>query len=834
MAQVNHIQTNFTSGEVSPQMHGRVDIQRYHNGVAEMENFIVRPHGGVVFRPGTKYVTGVEGFSSSVLLEKFVFSIDDAYLLEFTPSLVKIFKNNVFETSVVTPYNTGPIIEALEFTQSADVLFISNPLFKTRTLSRTGTSWSLDIFEHRDGPYLDEDTGETTLWLEDITNRATITSTEDDFVVGDVGDFVEYMDEGFLVIGEIVAYISPTQVTIEPKTNVIADSSISPLSVISYHARVGGDPAEDPLWYRAKNAITGEFPDRLRSVSAIWGTESEYSFIKIEDVWYLTGRHGAATEEITVTGGPNYSTDVIEVTAIPTMVSTTGNLALSGQLITATLKASADTLVSARDVGRQFRLNFSTQQVWGTITSVTNAREAEVTLGRMVPLAPRDPTKYRNDAKTTKWRLGAWYTDNYPHKIIIHEQRLVFARTDSQPQTVWMSRPGVFSDFSPTENDSAVLDNNGIVFTLGSKQVNSIVWLETGPTFLIGTISGEWQLRASSIKEPLTPTNVSLSQQTTSGAPEYTAPQRIGSSVIFSHRTRRKLWEMIYNFQIDAFETKDLTIISEHIFRLGNGIHKTAYLVDPHSLLWVLLKDGTLAACTFEKDQEVIAWHPHHVGGFVEDIIAVPSGELTNLYMVVRRTVNGTTRRYIEVLSQVFEPSNDQDKDAMIFLDSHTTYDGSPTTTITGLSHLEGLEVGVVADGSEHDRLTVSSGQVQLTYEASVVHVGIPYVGKIQTLPPEGGSEYGTSQGVIKRIDKVILRLINSIGFKVGKDLSSLQAVSFRSSDGFMDVSPALRTGDIEIRPELSFDNRMQFYIVQDQPYPLNILSIVSQIKVNG
>lgn len=854
MPKANYIQTNFTSGELSPQLHGRIDLQRYQNGVAQMENFIVRPHGGAIFRHGTKYISTTKNSGAGKsLLQEFTFAADDTYLLEFYEGGLRIFQYGqpVLDESnepIEIPHNyLENELSELQFCQSADVLFIVHPKHHPAILVReSNTNWILEDFETEDGPYMDENTSDITLWVTDIVSRATLTDPDATFTSADENKFVEFIDEdGFLMIGRIDQVESdPTTVIIEPKSNVVDYKSIDPNAVIGYRAANGTPTQSDkerlmfPIGVGMGHAK--DFGNRLRSTLTIWGAESEHSYIKIRDTWYETGYHYATQEEIRTESGENqfsqnYAVDVLEVVSIPEMVPTT-NPTISNKSITAKLNASDDIFDETRDVGRHFRLNLRDQQVWGKITEVISPTQCNVELGRDVPIDPKEPNKLIAQGKTNKWRFGAWFTDNYPSSIIIHEQRLTFAGTLAQPQTVWMSRSGIYNNFAPTDNDSTVSDDHGITFTLGSRQINRIAWLESGPVMLIGTIASEWQVKASTLGQPLTPTNLSVIQQTSYGSVPNLVPHRIGSAVMFCHRSGNKIREMIYNFQIDAFEARDITVVSEHILRKHGGAARTTYQMDPNSIIWVLRNDGTLAGCTYERDQDVISWHNHDVNGFVEDIVAIPAknNRYMELYMIVRRTINGADVRYIEMLDDNFEPENPQDKSDMIYLDCSKTFSGDPRSSLDGLEHLEGETISIVADGSVHPPRKVTSGAVELDYEASVIHAGLPYSGKLKILPVEGGSMFGTSQGVTKRIHRINLRLLNSIGFKVGKDESSLTEVSFRSSDSFMDSSPDLFSGDKEIHSDLSYDTLGQYMIVQDQPYPLNIMSIMTFFKTNG
>ena len=541
-----------------------------------------------------------------------------------------------------------------------------------------------------------------------------------------------------------------------------------------------------------------------------------------------------------ITGYDGATRTNVVVGAALTMVATTGILSTKDRLITATINSTEDTFV-ATDVDRQFRMNFSTDQVWGTITSFTGVREVDVELEIPIPLKVADPSSFKDDGRTKQWRLGAWgVTTGWPAAITFHEERLCFANTEEEPQTVWMSKSADYFNFAPTEENSDVSDDSGLTYTIASNKVNSIMWLRSSQVLLIGTIGGEWEVKSSSAGEPITPTNIAVSQQTAYGS-ILNNPEKVGNVILHAQRSADKIRQLSYSFDVDSFISSDMTIVSEHILRDGLGVGDMAFQQDPGNVLWLTRLDGQLAGLTFVKEQEVFAWHRHIIGGafgtgdsVVESIAAISSEVGDDLYMVVKRTIDGSTARYVEMLELDFHPDDSEDKDDMFFVDSGLTYSGAPATILSGLQHLEGEEVQICADGSVVPPKTVVSGQITLEAPASNVHAGLEYISRVRTLPIEGGGDFGTSQGKIKRIKKLTLRVLESLGFKHGVTTDNLIEVSFRADSDPMDVSPPLFTGDKVIEMEHDYDTLGQFWIYQDKPYPLTILAIITQFTTWG
>jgi hypothetical protein len=214
-------------------------------------------------------------------------------------------------------------------------------------------------------------------------------------------------------------------------------------------------------------------------------------------------------------------------------------------------------------------------------------------------------------------------------------------------------------------------------------------------------------------------------------------------------------------------------------------------------------------------------------GNAVVESVASISGELNEdeLWVIVKRTINGATKRYIECFAQFdFDETTPTD---FRFLDSHLTYSGSATTTLSGLDHLEGQTVSILADGATHPNKVVSSGSITLDRNTEKAVVGLSYDSVLQTMRIEGGAAEGTSQGKTKRISKVVLRLFETVGVKVGPSLDNLEAIPFRTSSDPMDTPVStFIAGDKEIEFNDDFNSDGFIFIKQDQALPCSILAI--------
>ena len=216
--------------------------------------------------------------------------------------------------------------------------------------------------------------------------------------------------------------------------------------------------------------------------------------------------------------------------------------------------------------------------------------------------------------------------------------------------------------------------------------------------------------------------------------------------------------------------------------------------------------------------------------------VATISGELNEdeLWVIVQRFVDGSVVRHIECFSDFdFDETAPED---FKFLDSHLSYSGVAVSSVSGLDHLEGETVSILADGATHSTKVVSSGAVSLDRPSRKVVVGLPYNSVLQTMRIEAGAGQteGTAQGKIKRISKVILRLFETVGAKVGPTLDSLETVPFRTTSSAMDLPVStFLAGDKEV--EFTDDYNTDGFIVvkQDQPLPLTVLALYPTIVTN-
>jgi len=437
---------------------------------------------------------------------------------------------------------------------------------------------------------------------------------------------------------------------------------------------------------------------------------------------------------------------------------------------------------------------------------------------------------------TTDFAMGSFSdTTGYPSCVTFFEQRLVLAATIVQPQTLFFSRSADYENFDDKYHET-VADDDAIVYTIASNQVNAIRFMTATRTLIIGTAGGEFAVNGAGVGEAITPTNILINKQSNHGSANVDGIA-VGNATLFLQRAKRKIRELAFNFDVDGYVAPDLTILAEHVTE--SGITQMAYQEEPNSIIWCVRADGQLLGFTYQREQQVTAWHRHIIGGafgsgnaVVESVEVLPTDDSEyQVWVIVKRTINGATKRYVEYLHDLnFDETDDT---SFNYLDSQLAYDGSATTTISGLSHLEGQEVSILANGATHPNKTVSSGAITLDRSATKVKVGLPYVSLLQTMRIDAGSQNGTSQSKTKRIYEITARLYESIGVEIGPDLDNMERIPFRSSANAMNSGVSVFTGDKDVEFRGNYETDGFIVVRQTQPLPLTILSLYPKLQTN-
>jgi len=716
MPKASWIQNSFNAGELSPQLKGRPDIEKYKNGCETVLNFIPQIYGPAQKRPGTRYVNTVKTSANKTRLIPFEYSVGDAYVLEFGNHYIRFYTqggvllNGGVPYEIFTSYSSA-VVGNIHFAQSADVLYLAHPDHPPRKLQRFDTyDWRLEDVVFDPPPFRDENTTDVTLTISAVTVTGTglvITASEPIF------SFTSYIRH--IKFSETVGSKHDFWETNKPVTS----------GDYRYHG--------DNLYQATSNGTTG-----TRSPIHLRGTESDGNV----DWEYIHSGYGYV-----YVGGYISTTKVIA-----TVIKRLPDSALTG---------------------------------------------------------------------TVYWANSSWSpTDGYPKAVAFYEDRLWFAGSRSRPQTLWASFSGDYENHEYGTND-----DNALNYTIASQDINTIQWLAPGQILAIGTAGGEFSLSAGSFDEPVTPTNIRIAPQTTYGCADL-QPFKIGGSVLFLQRAGRKIRELTYNFESDSYVAPNMTVLAEHI--TSAGVVDMAYQQEPSQVLWVPDKNGQLVGMTYERTEDVVGWHRHTLGGIVESVVTIPhwDGDQDSTWMIIKRTINGNVVRYIEYIEKYLTD------DHAHFVDCGAVYDGAPTTTISGLTWLEGEEVTILADGAVHPNRTVTSGSISLQVAASVVIVGLSYDAILKTMPIEAGAADGTAQGKTIRLNNIVIRLHQTgPGLFYGADINRLDELHPRTTTMNMDAPVPLFTGDTPALPwPGEYEQSPQMIIKHSLPTPCTVIALMPQL----
>ncbi len=413
---------------------------------------------------------------------------------------------------------------------------------------------------------------------------------------------------------------------------------------------------------------------------------------------------------------------------------------------------------------------------------------------------------------------------DYPAAVTYFEQRRVFAGTINKPQNIWMTRSGTESNMSYS---LPVRDDDRISVRVAAREANTIAHAIPLGNLVFLTSSAEW--RVTSINtDAITPTSISVRPQSYIGSNQ-AQPLLVNNNLIYAAARGGHVREMAYNDNAGGYITGDLSLRAPHLFD-NLDIKDMTYVKAPQPICWFVSSNGKLLGLTYVPEQQVGAWHQHDtLNGLFESCTSVAEGTEDVLYVVVKRTIDGATKRYVErMASRQFTAQKDA-----VFVDSSLTYSGAEVSSISGLSHLEGQIVNILADGAVHPRRVVTSGAIELDNPASTVQIGLPITADTQTLPMAATIDSGYGQGRAKNINKVWLRVYRSSGIFAGPSADKLTEAKQRTTENY-GSPPSLKSDEIEIMITPTWAQGGQVFIRQTDPLPLTLVSMTMEVAIGG
>ena len=412
----------------------------------------------------------------------------------------------------------------------------------------------------------------------------------------------------------------------------------------------------------------------------------------------------------------------------------------------------------------------------------------------------------------------------YPGAVSYFEQRRCFAGTTNKPQNIWMTKSGTESNMSYS---LPIRDDDRIAFRVAAREANTIRHIVPLTQLLLLTSSAEWRVTSVN-SDAITPSTISVRPQSYVGSSNV-QPVIINNTLIYGAARGGHVRELAYNWQASGFITGDLSLRAPHLFDTFD-IVDMAYAKAPQPMVWFVSTSGRLLGLTYVPEQQVGAWHWHDTDGVFESCTVVAEGGEDALYCVIRRTINGASVRYVErMASRQFSDQADA-----FFVDCGATYSGVPADVISGLGHLEGKTVSILADGAVHPQRVVTGGSITLDIEASTVQIGLPIEADLQTLPLAVQLQDGSfGQGRFKNVNKVWLRVYRSSGIFVGPSANELTEAKQRTTENY-GAPPALKSEEIPLVLTPSWADSGQIFVRQSDPLQLTVVSMTAEVALGG
>ena len=836
----NLLVSALNAGELSPYMDARTDVEKYRSGCRTLENMIVLPYGGVYRRAGTEYLGNAKNDDRQCRLIGFNFSVTTRFVLEFGHQYIRVWGNNGPVLSggspleIASPYQESELRE-LQYVQVNDIMYLAHANHAPRKLTRVADdNWTLATVKWKYPPVLDQNITATTIASSAATGSATLTASASVFQSGHVGS--QWAIQWPRNSGSIDETISGNKIS-QGTLDLQGTWTITTVGTWQGKVRLLRIPTEK------MNANGGrDLTSLARSTTTATATLTAHGYTTGDEIFIpsTVAAPFAGTYTITVTGANTYTFAVANSGAASASNAPVQNLTKMEVVreFTSLTTARNFTATGTEDgrVGLKLRItdyvSNTSARVFlestdfnsgGTVTidSVASGTSAGATVDRWLGSVITG---------TTQWSEAAFSgVRGYPRAVAIHEQRLCFGGTAHQPNTVWCSKTDDFEDF---QLGSAA--DSGLQFSVASSEGNRIAWMFSQKRLMLGTSGDEWTIGGASSDQPFSASNIQAQKQSSFGSKTMRAIL-LNDVLLFVQRRGRKVRELTYNFERDGWVAPDLTVLSEHI--TTGEIVELAFQQQPDAVLWAVRGDGELIGMSYERDQNVVAWHRHTTDGDFESVATVYglAGADDEVWFCVKRTINGQTKRYIER----FKADNRANFEAQTkadwwYLDCAKRYSGTATATITGLSHLEGKTVGILAEGAVQPDEVVASGQITLDRTFTKVLAGLPFTSTILPMKFDFDLQDGSTRGRTKRINRAEVSLYKSLGGEFSTDGTEWLWVYPRDFDDPMDASPPPFSGDAEVVVAGNYSDASDLYLRQILPYPLTVRALVVKLDAFG
>lgn len=826
---------SFNAGELSPLIHLRSDLEKYRSGCRTLENMLITPYGGVRRRPGLEYCDQLLG---DCKLFSFQYSVDDAFVLVFT---------SVGFTGLGEPGSSfGYLNGGIRFYKNGSPIIVDNaPTWIT------GTFYPAGSYVVRSGvTYYCLDAHASGVFSTDLAAFKWRAQNQYQLLT----PYFNHLQETMMCQINNVAYFTnpffpphklvrieddeweflPVAWDYPPMLEENLDKSHT-LEIIEISGGICSIGSSLPFFKEGMNGSIFEikmergFDDfDVSLVASLANNNATSPPLTIQGSWSFSTRgtwNGKFHIERSLDNGATW-VKIREFKSTADANFTTGSKEPSRALLRIKyihVAAPASTVVP--------KAVLETSDPFITsLVKIFNAGFLGQNLAGGVVITPIKL------GKTSYWSEGAWSNERgFPRTATAHEQRLVFGGTSYRSQSLWASAVDDYENFERGTDDS-----NAWNHSLAANQQDSIQWMISNKQLLIGTSGGEWVMAATKDDGIITPTNVRARRHSGNGS-KFIPPALAGGSVLFVQRGGRKIRDMAFSFEQDGYGTQDLTLLAEHIAGPG-GIVATALQNQRDSVLWCVTANGQLIGMTYEKNQGMSGWARHVTGAGEDRFVAVTTiqrdSEEDEVWVAVRRVFGSSVRFNLERLRpDQFREQEDGDMHGLFFVDSgRSVTSETPFTELSGMSHLEGQSVQVVADGVPLLPRLVFGGKVTLNpsafegdpANATTITAGLPFVSTLEPMALEVGMQNGTSVSRQKRIHEVVIYFNQSRGCKISSKKSGLfDTIPFGEEN-------ELFTGAVTHMLDARHDMNASMVLKQDLPLPMTISAVVPKFNIYG
>lgn len=513
--------------------------------------------------------------------------------------------------------------------------------------------------------------------------------------------------------------------------------------------------------------------------------------------------------DIDFVDGPYFDENRLTATGAKVAITLTPSAATGAITLTASLS-----MFSANDVGRLIRIKEGATWGYVEITAFTSSTLVNATVF----------TTLTNVNPKATWRLGAWsVATGYPTSATIFQQRMVFAASAAEPQTMWMSTSNSYIDMSPSATTGVIASSDALTFTIGSGRVNNIQWLRGGQELFIGTLGEEFTLAGSS-NSAVSANNPPLVKQTSSEGANIVPAVRIANETMFVQRSGRELRAVQVGVDSSSFVTTNVSLPADH-YMDNASVTWLATQARPVRAAHMVLTDGSWLSFVYYPAEAVSAWARMTTVGKVKHIAVIVDSSFTSeqAWYVVERQVKGITRYYIER------------EDASVNTDSATVQNIAPakTTFTNTLEHLGGLTVAVIGDQAVFDQQVVSDGRATLVFgatvglQASVIEAGLPIpTPTIVPTEPIKEDALGSYRGRRRQWATLYVSLLKALGLTIGTT-----ELPYRTPANLMDTAVPEFTGEKQVTV-LGARKNLTFEIKQTQPLSAHVRGYYGTLNV--